>query len=372
VATSSSSTPSNSSQAIPDNLWQAITNRQNPSGNPFFYAVKTTGIFCRPTCASRVPRRQNVRIFSTPADALTAGYRPCKRCKPLKAESSPELSAVLRACHQIQSQAGSVRLADLAAPLGMSAPHFQRLFKKVLGLTPAEFARAVRSQNLQDHLSQGNRSITAIAHATGYPSGSSFYAVAKDSLGMTPTQFQNQGSQLTIRYATGHSTLGEVLVAQTDQGICSILLGDDADSLIADLHARFKNASLEKAPTSFSRVVQQVIHLVENPALPWDLPLDIRGTAFQQRVWKALRKIPAGTTWSYQKLARHLGIPTATRAVASACGANAVAVAIPCHRIVRTSGALAGYRWGLERKKELLARESQSTSSTRTGKRHKA
>ena len=364
--------PDNPTQAIPDNLWQAIINRQAPSGTPFFYAVKTTGIFCRPTCASRVPRRQNVRIFSTPADALAAGYRPCKRCRPLKAESSPEVTAVLRACQQIQSQAGSVRLADLAAPLGMSAPHFQRLFKKVLGLTPAEFARAVRSQHLQDHLSQGDHSITAIAHATGYPSGSSFYAAAKDSLGMTPTQFQKQGSQLTIRYATGHSTLGEVLVAQTDQGICAILLGDDADSLIADLYARFKKASLEKAPASFSRVVQQVIHLVENPALPWDLPLDIRGTAFQQHVWKALRKIPAGTTWSYQKLAKHLGIPTATRAVASACGANAVAVAIPCHRIVRTSGALAGYRWGLDRKKELLARESQSNSPARIGQRRKA
>lgn len=371
MATSRTSPLRSTSQAIPDHAWHAITHRQPPSGPPFFYAVKTTGIFCRPTCASRVPRRQNVRIFSTPADALAAGYRPCKRCKPLKAESSPEVSAVLRACQQIQAQAGSVRLADLAAPLGMSASHFQRLFKKVLGVTPAEFARAVRSQHLQDQLAQRQSSITEIAQSTGYPSSSSFYAAAKDSLGMTPTQFQQQGAKVAIHYAVGTSSLGRILVAQTPQGICSILLGDDADSLITDLHDRFQNASLEKAPDSFARVLQQVIHLVENPSLPWDLPLDIRGTAFQQRVWKALQKIPAGTTWSYQKLARHLGIPTATRAVASACGANAVAVAIPCHRIIRSDGSLAGYRWGLERKKELLARESKSTSPTRKGRRPK-
>jgi AraC family transcriptional regulator of adaptative response/methylated-DNA-[protein]-cysteine methyltransferase len=343
-----------------DQRWEAVQHRDRSADGRFFYAVVTTGVYCRPSCAARLPRRENVRFHTTRAAAERAGFRPCKRCRP-DAEGLAEqhAAAVAKACRLIETAETLPNLDELAAAAGMSRFHFHRVFKSVTGVTPKAYAAAHRAQRMRDALPQ-SRSVTAAIYGAGYNSSGRFYAASADVLGMKPTDFRAGGKGAAIRFAVGECSLGAILVAATETGVCAIALGDDPGTLLRDLQDRFPKAQLIGGDKSFEQLVAKVVGFVEAPALGLDLPLDVRGTAFQQRVWQALREIPAGSTASYTEIARRIKQPKAVRAVAAACAANAIAVAIPCHRVVRNDGALAGYRWGVERKRSLLAREAGS------------
>jgi AraC family transcriptional regulator of adaptative response/methylated-DNA-[protein]-cysteine methyltransferase len=335
--------------------WRAVETRRPGA---FVYAVVTTGIYCRPDCPARRPRRVNVRFFDDPAQAAAAGFRPCRRCRPDRPDARPDARAalVVGACRAIEAAETPPRLAALAAGAGLSPFHFHRLFRAATGVTPHEYAAACRARRARDALGEAG-TVTAALYDAGFGSAGRFYAEAPGRLGMTPGRFRAGGAGESIRFAVGQGSLGAVLVAATDRGICAVALGDDPQALLDDLQALFPRAALVGADSQFERWVAQVVGLVEEPSRGLGLPLDIRGTAFQQRVWRALREIPCGETLSYAELARRLGVPGSARAVAGACAANRIAVAIPCHRVVRTGGGLAGYRWGIERKRALLDRE---------------
>lgn len=337
--------------------WRAIRHRDPVADDEFYYSVRTTGVYCRPSCPSRLANQANVRFHATRGDAERAGFRPCRRCRP----DEPRLAerrrnAVERACRLIESAADLPTLPELAAAVSMSPHHFHRLFRALTGVTPRAYAASTRARRVRGELSNG-KSVTEAIYGAGFNSSGRFYESAARELGMTPTSFRNGGAGVSIRFAVGESSLGRVLVAATEKGLCAIFLGDDPDTLARELRDRFPKARIRAGDESFSRRVARVVGLVENPAAGVDLALDIRGTAFQIRVWDALRRIPAGKTASYTEVARWIGRPTAARAVAAACAANPVAVAIPCHRVVRTDESLSGYRWGVKRKAELLKRE---------------
>lgn len=337
--------------------WSAVLARDARADDVFYYAVRTTGVYCRPSCAARPAKRANVTFHATTADAERAGFRPCKRCKPDQASlRTRQAHLIADACKAIESDEAPPNLDTLAERAGLSRFHFHRLFKRLTGLTPKAYANAHRTQRVQRELAKGVR-VTDAIYAAGYNSNSPFYASSTRSLGMRPSEFRSSGRGTAIRFAVAQCTLGSLLVAASDKGVCSILLGDDPDALVRDLQDRFRNAELIGGDRAFERWVAKVVGFIEAPRIGLDLPLDLRGTAFQQRVWEALRKIPAGQTISYTELAKRIGLPSATRAVAAACGANPIAVAIPCHRVVRMDGTLSGYRWGVERKRALLARE---------------
>lgn len=343
-----------------DPRWQSIVERDQKADGSFFYSVKTTGVYCRPSCAARLARPENVEFHNSCADARQAGFRSCKRCKPDEvslADQNKEKIATV--CRLIESSEEEPTLQELADSAGLSTYHFHRLFKSITGLTPKAYATAHRAKKMRKELERGG-SITEAMFEAGFGSSSRFYEKTNAVLGMTPTDFRRGGAKVDIRFAIAQCSLGAILVAQSERGICSILLGDDADELARDLQDRFPNANLIGGDNEFEKLVAQVISFVETPAIGLDLPLDVRGTAFQQRVWQALRKIPAGTTVSYTELANRLGMPKAVRAVASACAANKIAVAIPCHRVVRNDGGLSGYRWGVERKATLIKREANA------------
>ncbi len=337
--------------------WAALAARDPRADGHFYYAVRTTGVYCRPSCAARLARRENVAFYDSCESAEEAGFRPCKRCRPRERsvrESQVELIA--RACRAIEASEEPPDLSSLANAAGLSRFHFHRLFKRLTGMTPKAYAMALRAGRVQQTLHAG-ASVTEAIYAAGYNSNSRFYARSAATLGMLPSEFRAGGVGVSIRFAVAQCTLGAVLVAATDRGLCAIQLGEDADALVRELQDRFPRADLIGGDAEFEQWVAQVLSFIEAPQLGLDLPLDIRGTAFQRRVWQALREIPPGTTVTYAQIARRIGAPTATRAVAQACAANPLAVAIPCHRVVRTDGALSGYRWGVERKRELLARE---------------
>lgn len=338
--------------------WAAVLRRDRSADEAFVFSVRTTGVFCRPSCPSRRPRRENVRFHATPAAAKAAGFRACKRCRPTQ-PSLPEqrAAAVARACRLIESAEETPNLAALADAAGLSRFHFHRVFKSVTGVTPKAYAAAHRTRRVRDELARSG-TVTEALYGAGFQSSGRFYASSTAVLGMKPAKFRSGGAGATIRFAVGACSLGALLVAATDKGLCSILLGDDPERLLRDLQDRFPRARLIGADKPFERWVAKVVGLVEEPASGLDLPLDIRGTAFQQRVWQALREIPAGATASYADIAARIGSPRAARAVARACAANALAVAIPCHRVVRRDGAAGGYRWGIERKRTLLRREA--------------
>jgi AraC family transcriptional regulator of adaptative response/methylated-DNA-[protein]-cysteine methyltransferase len=340
-----------------EEMWGAVVRRDAAADGRFLYSVRTTGVYCRPSCPARLARRENVRFHATGAEARVAGFRPCKRCRP-DGPSAAERKAetVARACRLIESAEEPPRLEELASALGLSPFHLHRVFKEVTGVTPRAFAAARRADRVRDGLARGG-TVTEAIYDAGFGSNGRFYAVSSQVLGMTPTEFRAGGAGATIRFAVAECSLGSVLVAATDVGICAILLGDDPDALGRDLQDRFPTAELVGGDAGFEGLVAKVIGFVEAPRLGLDLPLDIAGTAFQRRVWQALREIPPGATASYAEIAARLGAPAAARAVARACAANAIAVAIPCHRVVRNDGALSGYRWGVERKRALLARE---------------
>ena len=343
-----------------DERWDAVARRDPGADDAFYYSVRTTGVYCRPSCASRPANRANVAFHTTRAEAEQMGFRPCKRCRPDEA-ALPQRNAALvaQACRAIEAADDAPNLDALAEAAGVSRFHFHRLFKSLTGVTPKAYADSLRAQRVRDELTQGTRVSEAIYEA-GFQSSGRFYAASDDLLGMTPTAFRAGGDGSSIKFAVGESTLGAILVAATDKGVCAILLGDNPDPLVQDLQDRFPKAQLIGGDAEFETLVAQVVGFVETPTRGLDLPLDIRGTAFQRQVWQALREIAPGSTASYADIATRIGRPKSVRAVAQACAANALAVAIPCHRVVRTDGALSGYRWGVERKRALLEREASS------------
>ena len=340
-----------------DACWSAVERRDRAADGTFVYSVRTTGVYCRPSCAARLPRRDNVAFHQTCTDAERAGFRPCKRCRP-NASTLAEVhaGAVARACRLIEEAEEAPSLEALARAAGMSRFYFHRVFKAVTGVTPKAYAAGHRGKRVREELSSGE-SVTEAIYGAGFNSNGRFYAAAPGLLGMTPTQFRSGGSGNVIRFAVGECSLGAILVAATAKGVCAIEFGNDPEMLVRALQDRFPRAQLLGGDKAFERLVAEVVGFVEAPGRGLDLPLDIRGTAFQQQVWKAIRDIPAGSTASYRDLAKRIGAPKAVRAVAQACGANAIAVAIPCHRVVRTDGSTSGYRWGVKRKRALLDRE---------------
>ena len=342
-----------------DPRWAAIVARDPGADGQFYYGVRTTGVFCRPSCPSRRARPENVTFFTTREAAERAGFRACRRCRPGELSAAGRQAEwVAEACRLMEASEELPDLAALAAQVRVSPYHFHRTFKSVTGVTPKQYAIARRSERLRRELARG-RSVTDAIYEAGYNSNGRFYAQADDVLGMTPSSFRAGGANTAMHFAVGECSLGSILVASSSRGICAILLGDDPDALMRNLQDQFPKAELIGGDTAFEQLVAKVVGFVEAPARGFDLPLDIRGTAFQQRVWQALREIPAGSTASYSDIAARIGAPKAVRAVGQACGANHIAVAIPCHRVVRTDGDLSGYRWGIERKRALLAREAR-------------
>jgi len=340
-----------------DPRWAAIVARDASADGQFFYAVATTGVYCRPSCAARLPRPQNVSFHLSTAAAEQAGFRACKRCTPdqlsLEQRRSEQIAEL---CRYIENATEMPSLAQLAEHAGLSPHHLHRLFKSATGVTPRAYAAAQRARRVRAELPE-SPSVTAALYGAGYGSSRQFYAVASQRLGMTPSEYRAGAPQLEIRFAVGVCSLGQVLVAASERGVCAILLGDSADMLAADLAQRFPRARLLEGGADFQQQLARVIAFVERPSAGLELPLDVRGTAFQERVWQALRAVPAGATTNYSELAHAIGAPRAVRAVAGACAANPLAIAIPCHRVLRSDGNLSGYRWGVERKRELLARE---------------
>jgi AraC family transcriptional regulator, regulatory protein of adaptative response / methylated-DNA-[protein]-cysteine methyltransferase len=343
--------------------WQALLHRDQRADGAFLYAVRSTAVYCRPTCSSRLPNRENVVFFTSSSAAEEAGFRPCKRCSPREASAREHhVKAMIQACKLIDQSEEHPRLQNLAAAVGMSSSNFHRLFKEIVGVTPKQYAATVRMDRLRSGLTEG-LSITQSIYDAGFSSVSRFYEGSRNMLGMTPSTYKNGAAGLRIHVAVADSFLGWVLVAATDRGICSIDFGDTPQSLLERLRRRFPKAELRQDDSGFGAWVSRVAAFLEAPAHGLDLPLDIQGTAFQQRVWRALQKIPPGSTKSYAEIAAQIGKPTAARAVARACASNRIAVVIPCHRAVRSDGGLGGYRWGMERKRRLLEREAKESST---------
>lgn len=348
--------PEKSAYASDAQRWQAVLERDARADGQFVYAVRTTGVYCQPGAAKRLPRRENVCFFDSAGDAEAAGFRASRNTNTNTARAA---DIVATACRTIDAAETAPALEALAAQAGLSAFHFHRLFKAETGLTPKAYATAARARRLRAQLSQPEASVTDAIYGAGFQSSSRFYESAPQRLGMPARDYRDGGAGARIRFAVGQCSLGAILVAQSQRGICAILLGDDAELLVRDLQDRFPKAELIGADGDFEQLVAQVVGLIEAPALGLALPLDVRGTAFQERVWQALREVPPGSTVSYAELAARIGSPRAVRAVGSACGANPLAVAIPCHRVLRSDGDLSGYRWGVERKRALLLREAQ-------------
>ncbi len=354
-----------------DPRWASVLARSAAADGSFWFSVQTTGVYCRPSCAARTPRPENVQFHASCDEAERAGFRPCQRCKPRQSSALAHHTALVAdACRYLDDGLATGRpptLEALAQRLGLSASHLHRIFKQATGLTPRAYAAARRAARLRDALSHpASGSVTDAIYGAGYQSSSRFYEQSAQVLGMAPSRYRAGGAAQEIRYAVGPCSLGSVLVAQSTRGICAILLGDAegaADALVRDLQARFPRAQLQPGDAAFAALVAQVVAFVEAPGLGLALPVDVRGTAFQQRVWQALQAIPAGQTASYAEIAQRIGAPTAVRAVARACAANALAVAVPCHRVVKSDGGLSGYRWGVERKRALLQREAEGAAA---------
>jgi AraC family transcriptional regulator of adaptative response/methylated-DNA-[protein]-cysteine methyltransferase len=345
-----------------DPRWAHVVARDRTADGHLWYSVLTTGVYCRPSCPSRVANPKNVLLHDTIDEARATGFRPCKRCNPdgLSVEAE-NVAIVARACRLIEESEEEPSLAALAAAAGRSPSYFHRRFKAVTGLTPKDYAAANRASKVRESLANGI-SVTEAIYDAGFNSSGRFYEKSTGMLGMTPSQYRTGGANEEIRFAVGETSLGAILVASSKQGVASILLGDDPNGLVRELQDRFPKARLIGADRNYEALVARVVGFIEVPQLGLDLPLDVRGTAFQRRVWQALQGIPIGQTVSYTEIARRIGSPHAMRAVAGACAANHLAVAIPCHRVVRNDGSLSGYAWGVERKQALLTREAAAGS----------
>jgi AraC family transcriptional regulator, regulatory protein of adaptative response / methylated-DNA-[protein]-cysteine methyltransferase len=337
--------------------WDAVVQKDFHTDGQFFFAVKTTGVYCRPSCPSRTPKRSNVSFFQTTIAARVAGFRACLRCAPDGlSKRQQQTQAILQACRVIEHQTERISLNELATTVGLSPHHFHRLFKDVTGVTPHDYFKA--RQIAQIGASIKNRSsVTEAIYDAGFSSSGRFYENTNAMLGMTPKAYKAKGAGEHIRASVKQSALGLVLVAATDKGICTIEFGPDAQQLLQLLRDRFKNAVIVEQDAQFDSWLTSILSHLALPKKALDLPLDIRGTAFQQQVWNALQEIPLGSTFSYAQVAHRIGKPKAVRAVATACASNVIAVAIPCHRVVRGDGQLSGYRWGVERKRQLLEQE---------------
>jgi len=344
-----------------ESRWQAVAERDARADGAFFFAVRTTGVFCRPSCASRPPRRENVSFFATTDEAAAAGYRPCKRCQPTSLPR--ELAIVERACKVLDADPQQrMTLAQLSDAVHVSPFHLQRLFSRIVGVSPRQYQAAQRAGVLRDALQRGH-DVTRATQDAGFGSPSRMYEAAPAELGMTPSAYRRKGAGLTVRYATADTPLGTVLVAATDKGVCKIAFADDAGALTSQLALDFALAERIEDTGRMAPFVAQIRAYLQGTRERFDLPLDIGATAFQRRVWDALRRIPYGQTRSYTEIAASVGSPGAVRAVASACASNPVALAIPCHRVIGKDGAIAGYRWGVPRKEALLDAERGHSES---------
>jgi AraC family transcriptional regulator, regulatory protein of adaptative response / methylated-DNA-[protein]-cysteine methyltransferase len=341
-----------------DPRWARIVARDKTADGQLWYSVSTTGVYCRPSCASRIPNPRNVQLHDSLESARATGFRPCRRCNPEGPSIDCENAAlVAKACRIIEEREEEPALEELAEAVGRSPSYFHRVFKATTGLTPKDYAAAHRARKVRQGLATGN-TVTEAIYDAGFNSSGRFYEKSTDMLGMTPSQYRAGGTNEEIKFAVGQTSLGAILVASSKKGVAAILLGDDPDELLRNLQDRFPKAHLIGADRDYEALVARVVGFIEAPGIGLDLPLDVRGTAFQQRVWQALREIPVGEMVSYADIARRIGSPKAARAVASACAANNLAVAIPCHRVIRNDGSLSQYAWGVERKRSLLDREA--------------
>jgi AraC family transcriptional regulator of adaptative response/methylated-DNA-[protein]-cysteine methyltransferase len=339
--------------------WRAVEEHDARYDGRFVYAVRSTRVYCRPSCPSRRPSRANVRFFDAPEAAERAGYRPCLRCTPREERSLSSASAVSRARAFLDAHAGEqISLSELARQAGLSAPYLQRAFKRAFGVSPKEYQDALRSARLKARLRAGD-TVSRATFEAGYGSSSRVYERTSQILGMTPAAFRRGGAGMHIVYAIAESDLGPVLVAHTERGVCAVSLGASETALERGLRTDFPKAVIERATADRHEWIQAVLDHIRDPRQEPNVPLDVNGTAFQWRVWKALQEIPAGRSRSYGEIASAIGRPTAARAVARACASNRLAVVIPCHRVVREDGGLGGYRWGIDRKQELLEREAK-------------
>jgi AraC family transcriptional regulator of adaptative response/methylated-DNA-[protein]-cysteine methyltransferase len=346
------------SSVTDDPRWARVVARDKTADGHLWYSVVTTGVYCRPSCPSRTANPKNVQLHDSLENAKATGFRACKRCNPDGLSLDSENAAlVAKVCRIIEESEEEPSLEALAAAVDRSPSYFHRVFKAAIGVTPKEYATAHRAARVRDGLAAGS-TVTEAIYDAGYNSSGRFYEKSTDMLGMTPSQYRAGGVNEEIRFAVGQTSLGAIVIASTKKGVAAILLGDDPEELVRDLQDRFPKAHLMGADRNYEALVAQVVGLVEAPRIGLNLPLDVRGTAFQERVWKALQEIPAGVTVSYAEIARRIGSPNSVRAVAGACAANNLAVAIPCHRVVRNDGALSGYAWGVERKRALIDREA--------------
>ncbi len=344
-----------------DARWHAVLNNNSSADGSFYYAVITTGVHCRPSCTSRLPNRVNVRYFATFEEAELAGYRACKRCKPATISKAEEIEQkIIHSCRVLEESGTSLKLEELAAQVNLSPYHFHRLFKKIVGVTPKQYASRNQSRRFQSSL-KTSPSITDAIYSAGYGSSGGAYDKTQDQLAMKPNVYRKGAAGITIIYGIAKCYLGWVIVAATERGICAIEFGDDPDTLPAQVQSRFPKAQLEKADTGFKTLIKEVVELIESATGNFQIPLDIQGTAFQQQVWTVLRQIKPGETLTYTEVAKSMGKPKTVRAVASACAANKLAVVIPCHRIISKIGKLSDYRWGARRKKMLLESEKGSS-----------
>jgi AraC family transcriptional regulator of adaptative response/methylated-DNA-[protein]-cysteine methyltransferase len=361
-----------------DLRWHAVETRDSFADGAFVYAVLSTGIYCRPSCPSKKPRRAQVLFFRVPEDAERKGYRPCLRCRPAQAEQrDPKAAAVARVCRHIETvladpnSAGdenALKLRALASRAGISAHQLGRAFRRLMGITPRQYADSLRMRRLKSRLKKGDDVTTALYDA-GFGSSSRLYERAPQQLGMTPATYRRGGEGMQIRYTLAASPLGHVLVAATKRGISAIYLSENDATLESELRREYPRAQIERDRHGLENWVRQIVAHLRGREPRLDLPTDVQATAFQRRVWEELRRIPYGTTRTYTQVARAIGQPTAVRAVARACATNPVSIVVPCHRVVREDGNLAGYRWGISRKEALIAHESQHAASAKTAKR---
>jgi AraC family transcriptional regulator, regulatory protein of adaptative response / methylated-DNA-[protein]-cysteine methyltransferase len=341
-----------------DPRWARIVARDRSADGRLWYSVATTGVYCRPSCPSRRANPNNVQLHDSLESARATGFRPCRRCNPDGPSIESENAALIaKACRIIEESEETPSLEELAGVICRSPGYFHRMFKTITGVTPKDYADAHRANKVRQGLASGN-SVTEVIYDAGFNSSGRFYANSTDMLGMTPSHYRAGGIHEQIKFAVGQTSLGAILVASSKKGVAAILLGDDPDRLVRTLQDRFPKACFIGADHDYEALVARVVGFVESPAIGLDLPLDVRGTAFQQRVWQALREVRVGETVCYAEIARRIGSPQAARAVAAACAANKLAVAIPCHRVVRNDGSLSGYAWGVERRRALLDREA--------------
>jgi AraC family transcriptional regulator of adaptative response/methylated-DNA-[protein]-cysteine methyltransferase len=341
-------------------FWHAVENKDARFNGAFFFGVNTTGIYCKPSCAARTPKRQNVVFFETPKNAEKQGFRPCLRCRPDSAiKSDPQVEMALKVCQLIEDNLEeNISLEFLGEKVSISPHHLQRTFKSILGITPKQYATALKIKNFKEQVKLGD-DVAGAMYEAGFGSSRALYEKGPDQLGMTPAVYKSKGKGMEIGYTVADCSLGKMLVARTARGICSVIFGDNENELVENLQNEFSAAGIERDESSLAEAVRAILLLLEGREKRFALPLDVQATAFQLQVWEALRKIPYGETRSYKQVAESLGRPTASRAVARACATNPVAIVTPCHRVVRENGDLSGYRWGIERKREILAKEAK-------------